>query len=131
MPERKTDLPPLSESQLEVMHILWDKGEATLGEVWSGLTAKRSLAKNTVQTLLTRLVDKGWVAYRQEGNAFVYRSARERQAAHKQILQRVLDLAFQGSTEGLMMSLLEGKPVGPEEAQRLRELIDQAEKQSK
>lgn len=124
------DLPALSESQLEVMQVLWSRGESTLGEVWAELSSKRKLAKNTVQTLLTRMVDKGWVTYRQEGNSFVYKSTRERQSARKQIVQRVLDAAFEGSTEGLVMSLLDARPVSPEEAERIKALIDQAEKQS-
>ena len=75
------DLPALSESQLEVMHVVWSRDEVTLGDVWTALTTKRPLAKNTVQTLLSRLVDKGWLTYRQEGNAFIYRGTRERNTA--------------------------------------------------
>src|SRR5690348_7446730 len=103
---KKTDLPGLSEAQLEVMDVLWERNEATLGEVWGALSERRSLAKNTVQTLLTRLVEKGWVVHRQVGKSFVYRSAEGRSAARRQILKKVLDAAFQGSTEGLMMTLL-------------------------
>lgn len=123
----RKELPALSESQLAIMHILWDREEATLGDIWSELSAQKPVAKNTVQTLLTRLVEKGWVAYRETGKGFIYRSAQERGAATKQILGRVLDVAFQGSTEGLVMTLLESRRISPEEAARLRKLIDNAE----
>lgn len=125
---KQNDLPQLSESQLEVMHIVWNKGEVSLGDVWAELTKSRPLAKNTVQTLMSRLVDKGWLTYRQEGSAFIYRGTRERQTAHKQILSRILDVAFQGSTEGLLVSLLQDTSISPEEAKRLRALIDDAER---
>lgn len=131
MNDRVSELPTLSEAQLEVMNVLWDRGEATLGETWSQLNAKRPLARNTVQTLLSRLVDKGWVTYRSEGTGFIYRASRERQTATSQILQRVLKFAFQGSTEGLMMSLLQDARVSADEARRLKELIDEAERKSK
>lgn len=125
--KRVNELPALSESQLEVMHAVWDKGEATLAEVWSELNAKRPLAKNTVQTLLTRMVEKGWLTYRSEGNTFIYRATRERNAAHRQILDRLIDVAFRGSTEGLLLSLLEDQKLTSEQADRLRTLIDAAE----
>lgn len=125
--KRASELPALSESQLEVMHAIWDKGEVTLADVWSELNARRPLAKNTVQTLLTRMVEKGWLTYRSEGNTFIYRATRERNAAHRQILDRVIDVAFRGSTEGLLLSLLEDQKLTPEQARRLRALIDAAE----
>jgi predicted transcriptional regulator len=81
--------------------------------------------------LLTRLVEKGWVTYRQEGKSFLYRSVQGRGAARRQILKKVLDAAFQGSTEGLVMTLLEEKGISPEEADRLRRLIDEAERAEK
>lgn len=126
----KKELPALSEAQLAIMHVLWDQGESTLGEIWARLAAQKPVAKNTVQTLLTRLVEKGWVEYRETGKGFLYRSARERNAATRQILGRVLEAAFQGSTEGLVMTLLESRRISPEEAARLRKLIDEAEAES-
>lgn len=129
MSSKKTP-PALSDSQIAIMHVLWDREEATLGEIWAEVTADRPLAKNTVQTLLTRLVEKGWVNYRDTGKGFLYRSAQGRRAARKQILNRVLDAAFQGSTEGLVMTLLETRRITPEEAARLRALIDAAEEGS-
>jgi len=129
--DRQAELPGLSEAQLEVMHVLWERPEATLGEIWSELSRKRQLAKNTVQTLLTRLVEKGWVKYRQEGKSFLYTSAQGRGTARRQILKKVLDAAFQGSTEGLVMTLLEDKGISQDEADRLHRLIDEAERAEK
>ncbi len=120
-------LPSLSESQLRIMHVLWNKGEATLGEIWTELSQERTVAKNTVQTILKRLVDKGWVSYRQIGNSFAYRATREQKSASKQILIKVLEATFLGSTEGLVATLLDGRPLSRQEADRLRVLINEAE----
>ena len=54
-------LPPLSEAQLEIMNGVWDHGEVTVAEVGKVLAGRRSVARNTVQTVLTRLEDKGWL----------------------------------------------------------------------
>lgn len=125
---KETEASTLTETQLEIMHILWEHPDSTLGDIWSLMNAQRPLAKNTVQTLLTRLVERGWVATRSEGKVFLYRSARERQTACRQIVSRVLDAAFLGSTEGLVMALLSERKITPAEAERLRKLIDAAER---
>ncbi|HLK57549.1 MAG TPA: BlaI/MecI/CopY family transcriptional regulator [Chthonomonadaceae bacterium] len=52
-------LPPLSEAQMEIMNVVWEQGEVTLTQVCAALAAQRVLARNTVQTQLTRLVEKG------------------------------------------------------------------------
>ncbi len=120
-------LPPLSEAQTEIMVSIWEHGEATLGDVWRDLAAKREVARNTVQTLLSRLVEKGWLEYRAEGKVFHYRAAAPKASAMKAAARRLVDVAFEGSTEGLMMALLDGHELSKEEADRIRKLIELAE----
>ena len=50
------DLPPLTESQAEILEILWDQGESTVSSVWKALRQRRVVARNTVHTMMTRLV---------------------------------------------------------------------------
>ena len=51
----KSKLLPLAEGQLEIMEIIWKDGEITVGEVWKHLSARRNVARNTVQTTVQRL----------------------------------------------------------------------------
>ena len=125
------DLPALSETQMEIMSVVWARGEATLGDVWKALSEKREVARNTIQTLLTRLVDKGWLKYRAEGKIFHYRATVARESSLKAVARRLVSTAFQGSTESLMMALLEGQKLSPEEAERIREMIDRAAEDSR
>ena len=113
---------------MEIMNVTWECGEVTLGDVWMELHKRRPVARNTVQTLLTRLVDKGWIEYRAEGKVFHYSAAVPRQAALSRVVQRLVDTAFKGSTEGLVVALLDGQELGVDEARRIRELIEEAEK---
>ena len=122
--------PALSETQLEIMNVVWDRGETTVAEVWNVLSASRSVARNTVQTLMTRLEEKGWLRHRAEGQTFHYRAAHARRATVGRLVQRLVDTAFAGSLSGLMLALLEGRDIPPEEAERIRVLINQAEKKS-
>ncbi len=128
---RRNDSPPLpSDAQLEVLNILWDLGEATVGEVWQVFSSRRPVARNTVLTLMARLEEKGWLCRRAEGNALRYRATIPRQTALRQLARRLVDTAFQGSTAGLVMSLLE-EDLSAGEAERIRAMLDNARGKNK
>jgi predicted transcriptional regulator len=120
-------LPPLSEGQLELMNIVWDHGEVTVAEAWKAMAARRKVARNTVLTMLSRLEEKGWLRCDSADHAHRYRAAVPREATLGTMIRRLVDTAFGGSAEGLVLALLHGKGVSAEEARRIRELIDRAE----
>src|SRR5262245_12785334 len=122
------ELPPLSEAQLEIMNLVWEHGEVTVAEVWKALAARRKVARNTVQTLLLRLKEKGWLRSRTDGHAHRFRAAVPRDPSVRSMAERLVDLAFGGSTEGLLAALLDQRGISAEEAERIRALIDQAER---
>jgi predicted transcriptional regulator len=113
------------------MNLFWDHGELGVAQVWEHLSRRRSIARNTVQTTLTRLADKGWLRARAEANAFYYRAARPRKAVQNGMIGDLLDGAFGGSASGLVMTLLQSGRISPQEAQRIRDLIDKARQEEK
>jgi BlaI family transcriptional regulator, penicillinase repressor len=115
--------PNLSEAQREIMNIVWDNKEVGVAEVWRILSARRTVARNTVLTLITRLVDKGWLQSRRVGNAFRYTAALPREKSQAEEIRRLVDAVFDGSAEGLVMSLLEGGELSPEQSERIRAMI--------
>src|SRR3954470_19023422 len=119
-------LPPLSEAQLEIMNVVWDRGEVTVADVWKALTTRRKVARNTVLTMITRLEEKGWLCRDDAGHAFRYRAAVPREATLGTMIRRLVDTAFGGSAEGLVMALLHGRGVSKEEAARIRAMIRNA-----
>ncbi len=124
MPKKEPmETPPMSDAQREIMEIFWQRGEAGVGEVWRTLSERRSLARNTVLTLITRLVDKGWLIPRREGNAYRYTPAFSKDEAQAEEVRRLVDTVFNGSAEGLVMTLLEGGGLTAKEAKKIRELI--------
>ena len=116
----------LSPAQLEIMTVVWDRGEAGVAEIWQQLAKRRPVARNTVQTMLTRLAAKGWLRHRQVGNAFVYAAARPRERVLGGLVSRLVETAFGGSASALVLSLLEERPLDPAEAQRIRQILDHA-----
>jgi predicted transcriptional regulator len=123
---RQSNLPPLSERQLEIMNVIWDRGEATVGEVWAQLSATRKMVRNTVQTTIVRLEEKGWLKHRAEGNTFYYRATQPGPAVRKRMARQLVKTLFQGSMEGLLLAILDERPLSQDEAERIRKLIDQA-----
>ena len=119
--------PPLSSAQLEIMEIVWDRGEVAVSEAWDILSAGRPVARNTVLTTLMRLEGKGWLTHRTVGRTFFYSATRPRTATMGQMVRQLVDTTFGGSAEGLVMALLEDRGVTKEEADRIRAMLDEAE----
>jgi BlaI family transcriptional regulator, penicillinase repressor len=123
-------LPRLSESQMEIMRIVWPREEITVSEVWQVIASKRPVARNTVLTVMDRLEKRGWLAKRCVGNTDLYRAAVSEHATLGNVVQRFVDTVFGGSAESLVMALLEGRGVSSEEAKRIRKRIDEANAKS-
>ncbi len=121
------DRPALSEAQIEIMNVVWDRGEVTVAEVWKALGSRRRLARNTVLTMMVRLQERGWLHCESGEHAFRYRAAVPREAVQGMMVRRLLDSAFNGSAEGLVMALLDGRGLTDDQARRIRDLIGRAE----
>ena len=119
--------PPLSEAQLELMNVVWDRGEVTVADVWKAVASRRQVSRNTVLTMLTRLEEKGWLSRDEERHAFRYTATVPREVTLGTMIGRLVDTAFGGSAEGLVMALLHGRGVSREEARRIRTMIYRAE----
>lgn len=101
------------------------------GEKWplgkSGTHCQNNVpSRNTVQTVMTRLAEKGWLKHRKKGRAFLFRAAVPRETTLRGLVGRLVDTAFSGSAEGLVLAMLEGRGLSSEEADRIRKLIDDA-----
>ena len=121
----------LTPAQLEIMNLFWEQGELGVAQVWKLLSARRKLARNTVQTMLTRLVEKGWLLARPEGKAFCFRASRPRKSTLRRMVSQLLDTAFDGSASGMVMALLEARRLSADEAQHIRTLIDRNQEAKK
>lgn len=121
-------LAPLSEAQQEIMEIIWDAGEITASEVRARLAVRRSVARNTVQTLMTRMYEKGWLAYRPIGRTFLYTAAVPRKQSLGEKARALVDSAFGGSAEELMTALIEYRGISKNEARNIRSMLEDAEK---
>ncbi|HJZ93548.1 MAG TPA: BlaI/MecI/CopY family transcriptional regulator [Gemmataceae bacterium] len=119
---------PISETEQAVLKVLWDLDRATVRGVLAALNDQgHSWAYTTVQTLLTRLMAKGYVAVDRGGPAHVYRAAVSRNELLQQRLTDLADTFCEGTASPLMLALVEGSELTPEDIARLREMLDRLE----
>ena len=125
MPPKKSAT--LTEAELRLMRILWARGESTVGELVAALPKKDSLAYNSVLTTIRILEQKGYVQHRKEGRAFSYAAVIQEDQAGDSEVRHVLRRFFGDSREKLMLALLGGGDITPEELARLKDAIERAE----
>ncbi len=124
----KSDTPPLSAAQREIMELVWARGEVTVTEVRRALCRRRRpLARNTVQTTMVRLEEKGWLQHRREGRTFIYSASVARNVSLGEKVVQLVDRFFAGSPEEMVTALLEYRGLSKQEAERIRAMIDQSE----
>lgn len=118
------DLQLLTDTQLEIMNFVWQHGSATVADVWREMSKTRDVARNTVQTMMVRLEDKGFLRHHMQGKSFVYLPAKKRTTTLRRILRAFVKTAFAGSTAGLITTLLEQEQLSDAETKRIRDLLD-------
>jgi predicted transcriptional regulator len=115
----------LTDGELRLMQVLWDRGRATVGEVVDGITGRRKPAYNTVLTIMRILERKGYVTHEKDGRAHVYVPLVDRTQARRGALSHLINRFFDDSPELLVLNLLEDGQVDAGELRRVRDLLDE------
>uniref|UniRef100_Q01SU7 Transcriptional repressor, CopY family n=1 Tax=Solibacter usitatus (strain Ellin6076) TaxID=234267 RepID=Q01SU7_SOLUE len=117
--------PNLTEAELRLMDVVWEKGEATVSEVAEALPRDLGLAYNTVLTTMRILEEKGFLRHTKskEGRAFVYRAVVGRDEASRTALRYLVSRFFRNSPELLVLNLLEDEELSRKELGRIRALL--------
>lgn len=121
MPPRKS--PTLTEAELRLMDVLWQRGKATVQELVDSLPSKQPLAYNSVLTTIRILEKKGYVGHEKDGRAHVYSPIVERQDATRSEVRHLISRFFKDSHELLVLNILEDESIDRDELTRLRALL--------
>jgi predicted transcriptional regulator len=119
--------PQWSRRERQIMDVLYRAGRATAAEVQEGMPDAPSYS--AVRTMLRILEDKGHIRHDQDGPRYVYIPTVARDKAKRSALKHVVNTFFDGSASQVMAALIE-RDIDDAELVRIRELIDNAKKES-
>ena len=118
--------PTLTDAELRLMKILWERGPSTVGEVVQALPDAETLAYSTVLTTLRILEQKGYLHHEKEGRAYVYHALVDRSEARRSVLRYVLDRFFNNSPELLVLNVLEHEDLDLADLEQLKKMIEES-----
>ena len=118
----------LTDLQLAIVRILWERGECTVLEVQEALAPERKLAQTTVATILTRLEKRKIVRHQSRGRLFVYKALVTEPQVRRSMVSELTTLLFDGSPAALISHLLEYKDIDPRVLYEVKRVIADAER---
>ena len=116
----------LTEAELRIMNVLWEKGSATVHEVLAALSAESAPAYNSVLTIIRILEKKGFARHLKDKRAHVYSPLVDRENATRFEVGNLVRRFFANSRESLVLNILEERGIDAEELARLRQLLEQS-----
>lgn len=117
----------LTDLQLAIVRVLWERGESTVVDVQAALLPARRLAQTTVATILTRLEKRGIVRHEARGRLFVYRALVSEPQVRRSMVADLTDLLFDGSRAALISHLLSEREIDARDLDDVKRLIEDAE----
>ena len=115
---------PLTDLQLAVMRVLWERGEASVVDIWEALRPERGLAQTTVATLLSRLEKRGVVSHRREARQFVYRATVTEPQVRRVMVRELTARLFDGDVTALVSHLLTAREVSAGDLAKVKAMIE-------
>jgi len=115
----------LGELELRILNILWQRGPSTVREVLDEVPAEPRPAYTTVLTMMRLMHEKGYLDRREQGRAHIYQARLRERRVKRSLLRDLIDGAFRGSAEALVVRLLEDEDLSREELRRVRRLIEE------
>jgi BlaI family penicillinase repressor len=119
MPERHD----ITELQLAILRILWQRDEATVAELWEALYEERGLAQTTIATLVARLQRRGIVARRTRDRQFLYRATITEADVQHSMVSELTERLFAGDPAALVNHLLSASEMTPGDLARVKRMI--------
>jgi BlaI family transcriptional regulator, penicillinase repressor len=118
----------LGDLQLKILKVLWQRGEATVNDVFDIVGTERDLAYTTIATMLRKMEVRGLVTHRTEGRTFIYSAKVDEKSVTRNMSEHLVDRLFEGSLADLVCHLLSTRDVSSDELARIEKLIAQRKK---
>lgn len=121
-----SDTHQLTELQLAILRVLWDRGQATVAEICELLKPERGLALTTVATLLSRLEKRGVVGHETRARQYVYRARVSESEVRHSMVRELTEQLFDGNAAELVSHLITEREISPGDLERVKAMLEQA-----
>ena len=115
--------PVLTNQELEIMKIVWNRDRSTVREVYEELLKRRKIAYTTVMTMMGTLEQKGRLRKSEQGRAYVYVPVEPQTKVVGSMVQEFVKRVFNGSARPLLVHLVETMEVDGEQLEEIRSLL--------
>ncbi len=115
----------LGKLELQVMKLIWDKGEAAVRDVWERLYPERGLAYTTVATVMRKLESKGFLKHDEKDRTYIYRPLADQDKVSQGMLREMIDGLFDGSAAKLVTTLIQGEHLTEKDLNQIQRILEQ------
>lgn len=112
---------------MEVLHHVWDLGEATVKQVRKRILERREVAYTTIMTVMKNLAEKGYLKYRKDGVTYVYSPAQEPDSVRSNLIKDLVKKVFKGSPKELVQALVKSEDLTEDDLSEIKNMIDEME----
>ena len=121
--------PKPTESELEILSVLWNEGSATVREIHETISQQRDIGYTTVLKMMQLMYEKGLLTRDESSRAHVYEPAVAETQTQKTMMLDFVDRVFGGSAQKMVMSALESKTTSKEELSEIKRMIETYEEE--
>ena len=118
-------IPKPTESELEILQILWQKGQATVRDVHEKIAESKEVGYTTTLKIMQIMAEKGLVTRDENNRTHIYQAAVQEEDIQKSLLDKFIDTTFRGSALKLVMQALGNHKTSPEELAEIQRLLEQ------
>ncbi|HTH82272.1 MAG TPA: BlaI/MecI/CopY family transcriptional regulator [Mucilaginibacter sp.] len=116
-----------TESELEILQVIWKKGECTVRDVHEELAKNKEVGYTTTLKLMQIMHDKGLVERNTDSKTHLYKAVITREQAQVTALDKILDTVFKGSTADLVIQALGQHRASSDEIDAIKKYLQQFE----
>lgn len=117
-----------TESEMEILNILWEKGPSTVRDVHEILEKSKDAGYTTTLKLMQIMHDKKLLSRDSSNRSHVYKAAISKEQTRGQMVQRMIDNVFNGSAMQLVMQALGSHKAAPGELEQIKAYLEEMEK---
>jgi predicted transcriptional regulator len=123
----RTQIPKPTESELQVLQLLWQHGPSTVRFVNDRLNSRKTVGYTTTLKIMQIMYEKELVRRNETEKTHVYEANISEKNAKDQLLDRFLETTFKGSAMKMVMHALGNHKTSKQEIKEIRELLDKLE----